>query len=136
VSGVVSALSEFRSDVAGQRMRALGATLPAFGGEWTKAMSEPQIDRKAKVKSIVFPVSVTALGEWALCELEFLESVVFPAGCTIFGRHAFADCRSLKSFATGPRQAMPYEEEMLCDGVDAESLRTAGPIVVEFIQIR
>jgi hypothetical protein len=66
---------------------------------WTKAMSQAQMGDARHVKSVVFPVGVTAIGEEALYDFEALESVVFSAGCIDVGDCAFAGCKALKAIS-------------------------------------
>jgi hypothetical protein len=68
-----------------------------FPGMWTEEASEALLGGKAEVKSVVFPVGVTAFGKEALYEFATLESVVFPPSCTSFSDKSFADCKSLRA---------------------------------------
>jgi hypothetical protein len=54
--------------------------LPVFEGEWTEAVSRKQMPEKAPVRSVVFPIGVTAIGKKALDGFEARELVLFPAG--------------------------------------------------------
>jgi hypothetical protein len=67
--------------------------------EWTKEMSRAQLGDANLVKSVVFPVGVTAIGEWGLLNFEAVESVAFPAGCINFGGQAVAGCRALRAIS-------------------------------------
>jgi hypothetical protein len=101
-------LSDRRSRVGSPRRRTRrGPTLPdgrprvapAVEFEWTKGMSRARLGETKLVKSVVFPVGVTAIGEQALYKFEALESVVFTSGCVAFGEMAFAGCKALKAIS-------------------------------------
>jgi hypothetical protein len=99
VLGVVSALTALGCEGGDgpTQMDAAHGGRSAFGGEWTKTMSQTQLGDGAVVKSIVFPVGVTAIGEQALRGFEVLESVVFPANCSVFDTYCLYSCRSLRA---------------------------------------
>jgi hypothetical protein len=86
-------------------LRGLGPTLSegplradcAIKFEWTWAMSVAQMGDAKRVKSVVLPPGVTAIGEQAMYYFDALESIVFSTGCNDFGKHAFACCKSLKT---------------------------------------
>jgi hypothetical protein len=104
VSGVVSALPAVSWEAGEGHTQEVSAVSGGAGGtrsasrvEWTAAMSQAQLGKRALVKSIVFPAGITAIGWRALKGLEALESVVFPVGCTVFGAESLQGCKSLKA---------------------------------------
>jgi hypothetical protein len=101
LSGATSALEGFG------RRTGCGHSLPngalgvrcAVEFEWTKAMSQARLGDATLVKSVVFPVGLTAIGEKALYQFEAIELVVFPASCIRIGDFAFAGCTALKAIS-------------------------------------
>jgi hypothetical protein len=107
VSGVTSALPALGCEDTGRVLPRDGVTTGTavtranVAGEWTLVMSRVHLGKRAgvnfTVKSVVFPVGVTAIGGKALYQFRVLESVVLPASCKVFENYAFVWCASLKA---------------------------------------
>jgi hypothetical protein len=59
--------------------------------------STPWNDFKEKIKRVVIENGITAIGEYAFCDCQFIEAVTIPSTVLFIGNHAFGACLELKS---------------------------------------